>query len=364
MSDLARACHPKLSLSANLIPSTMWGKNVRAVVSIQVWQTLRWNLGATQDKPFMPLFRTADGFDRRRNAMCRGCGIKQEEMELHEVWEFDEVKRIQRLVDLITLCNKCHLVMHLGRAMKVGHGDIALAHLASVNGWTMSKAQQHAKGAMETWHRRSQFSYTLDFSFLYQWISPGHVHLDWLQRPKRWVGDQIDAIEWARGIVQANALILDSETTGLLKNPFAEVVELAVVTIRGRVIFEGRFKPRRKIPKRTTAIHGITDEDVKNEPSFAQMFPEIQKALNGRIVVAFNAAFDRGIIEKTCSKFSLPPPDCRWECAMLAYRAYMESGKYLRLPGGTHKALDDCRATVKLIKQIANGISIPNSHLR
>jgi len=342
----------------------MWGKNVRAVVSIQVWQTLRWNLGATWDKPFMPLFRIADGFDRRCNAMCSGCGLKQDGMELHEVWDYDEVKHIQRLADLITLCNKCHLVMHLGRAMKVGHGEIALAHLASVNGWAMSKAQRHAAEAMETWRRRSQFSYTLDFRFLNQWISPGQVHLDWLEHPKRWIGDQISAMEWARGIIESDAVILDTETTGLLKHPHAEVIELAIVTLRGRVVYEGRFKPRRKIPKRTTAIHGITDDHVKNKPSFAESFPEILKALNGRIVVAFNAAFDRGIVERTCSKFRLPPPDCRWECAMLAFRAYMESGRYLRLPGGTHKALEDCRATVKLIKQIAKGMSIQRPALR
>jgi DNA polymerase-3 subunit epsilon len=336
----------------------MWGKNVRAVVSRDVWQTLRWNFGATWNKPFMPLFRFDDGFDRRCRAVCAGCGLKQEEMELHEVWDYDENKRVQRLADLVTLCGKCHLVMHLGRAMKVGQGEVALAHLASVNGWTMSKAQRHANQAMETWRRRSQISYTLDFSLLHQWISPGQVHLDWLEYPKRWVGDQISAMEWARGVVESESVVLDTETTGLLKHPRAEVIELAVITMRGRVIYEGRFKPRCKIPKRTTAIHGITDDHVKDEPSFADAFPEVQRALNGRIVVTFNAAFDRGMIERTCSKFRLPTPECRWECAMLAFRAYMESGRFLRLPGGTHKALDDCRATVKLIKQIAKGVSL------
>lgn len=62
-------------LIIDLVPGTMWGKNVRAVVSIEVWDTLRWNFGATWAKPYFPRFRISDGHNIRSNAACGGCGV-------------------------------------------------------------------------------------------------------------------------------------------------------------------------------------------------------------------------------------------------------------------------------------------------
>lgn len=116
-------------LIIDLVPGTMWGKNVRAVVSIEVWDTLRWNFGATWAKPHFPRFRISDGHNIRSNAACGGCGVQVEEMELHEVWKYDDEKLIQKLDRLVPMCRKSHLVLHMGRAKKVGQGDEAMTHL-------------------------------------------------------------------------------------------------------------------------------------------------------------------------------------------------------------------------------------------
>lgn len=356
---MPKAQPPRLPLRVELVPSNMWGKNVRAVVSKTVWETLRWNLGATQNRPFIPEFYTGDDWSQRWDARCRYCGSKPAEMELHELWEYDDEKKAQRLMGFATACDQCHLAIHYGRAINIGESDKALAQLEKVNGWSPAKARQHVEAAMKTWESRSQIVYRQDYSYLHQWITPAQVHLDWLAHPKQWTGDYITAIQWARSMMGSKAVILDSETTGLLTYAHVEVIELAVIDLRGKVIYKGLFKPRRKIPKRTTAIHGITDKDVKDAPSFAESYADIQKALDGRIVIAFNAAFDRQVLERTCAKAKVSPPDCRWECAMLAFRAYMQSGRYLKLPGGAHRAVEDCRATLALLRQMSRGVSIP-----
>ena len=38
----------------------------------------------------------------------------------HEVWDYDDARRVQRLVRLIALCPACHEVKHLGLAAKRG----------------------------------------------------------------------------------------------------------------------------------------------------------------------------------------------------------------------------------------------------
>ncbi|ELA9868094.1 3'-5' exonuclease, partial [Vibrio parahaemolyticus] len=60
-----------------------------------------------------------------------------------------------------------------------------------------------------------------------------------------------------------NAIILDTETTGL--DSQAEIVEFtAICAHTGKVIVNELVKPTCSIPAEATAIHGITDEDVKD----------------------------------------------------------------------------------------------------
>jgi DNA polymerase III epsilon subunit-like protein len=353
--SIGKNARPPLALE--LIPQSMWRKNVRAVVSKQVWDTFRWDLGATKEKPCIPLFPIPEAYEKRQKRACRICDAKTEEMRLHEVWHYDDRRRRQRLVGLIPVCDDCHMVLHMGFAVKLGKGHCAIAHLAKVNAWTYLQAERHIEQALGVWKERSQYTYEQDYSFLHRWITPAQVHLDWLDQPKRWVGDRFSAIEWARGILESKAVIFDSETTGLLTYPGVEPVELAVVTMQGKTIYTSRFRPRKRIPGRVSEeIHGIFNEDVFKEPKFEDQYPVLEEVLRGRVVVAYNAEFDSTVLERTCKRLLLSPPDCRWECAMWHYKAYMESAQFLKLPGRSHNATSDCRATLRLIKRMARGV--------
>lgn len=176
--------------------------------------------------------------------------------------------------------------------------------------------------------------------------------------------DRDNAIMWARQILaQKLAVILDTETTGL--NGQAEIVQIAVINIAGEILLNSLVKPILPIPPEVTAIHGITNAQVKDAPNWPQVYPQLQMAVNGRTLIIYNASFDQRLIYQTSKRhnLSIAAPyfnPARVDCAMLIYSEYVgewnnyyQSYKWQRLEGGDHSALGDCRATLALIKRMA-----------
>lgn len=357
---LPRQNFDKYPLAVCMIPIGNWAKNVRAVVARDVWDAMRYYLLATKEMPAYMRQLDLPRPDWRSVIQCRCCGTRRDNLELHEVWDFDDAAKVQRLVEFISICDLCHNVIHFGRASQLGLADDAFEHLQAVNGLTKAKAKKHVERAYAMWEKRSVESYAVDMSHLKNLLPEGYIHFDWLDKPKHWSGNRLDAIGWAKShLAQKDALILDTETTGLIsgpnKSPNAEVIELAIVNMSGKVLYESRFKSKYKVPKSTTAIHGIVDADLEGCPRFRDEHTKILAILSGRTVISYNDRFDSGVIAQTCSMFNLVPPDCRWECAMRMYRAFIESARFVKLPGAKHGALADCKATLKLMKAIAKG---------
>jgi DNA polymerase III subunit epsilon len=76
--------------------------------------------------------------------------------------------------------------------------------------------------------------------------------------------------------------ILDIEATGI--NPRMDrIIDLAFITLMPdgkRETFTFRVHPEMPIPPETTAIHGITDQDVAGHPNFKTLAPSIYKLLD------------------------------------------------------------------------------------
>lgn len=353
-------------LGIGLIPQAAWGRNLRAVVSGQEWARLRWEFGAALERP-----SGTGGYDCGRSCrghdflVCEICEGKFGGLHLHELWDFNHNTRVQKLIGLKAICEDCHNVVHFGRAEIVGLADRSVEHLKGINGWTDSQVSAHVNEAKALWLKQSWVRYELDFDWLFEknLVSRKKVHLSWLDRPRR-VHDRLDALSWSRSILELpDVVILDTETTGLIEgretNPDAEVIELAIISVKGDVLYNKRFKPLHRIPDHVVAIHGITNQAVSRAPSFAKEYRAISKALDGRVVVAYNSRFDQKLIDNTCRLHDLNLLDgVVWECAMWAYKGYQESPQFLRLPNGKHSALGDCVATLELINRMAKGETI------
>jgi hypothetical protein len=137
-------------LVVEMIPGPVWGSNVRSRVYRPVWDRLR-----------RAVYAAAGNVCE----LCGGVG-RRHPVECHEVWEYDESRRVQRLVRLIALCPACHAVKHFGRMMKMGRAEEAVAHLMAVNGWDRETTLAHVEEAIRTWRRRSNWSWTVDLSAL------------------------------------------------------------------------------------------------------------------------------------------------------------------------------------------------------
>jgi len=94
--------------------------------------------------------------------------------------------------------------------------------------------------------------------------------------------NRIQAIQIAKAKITGRPLYLDTETTGL--GPTDQVVEIAILDPEGDPLVESLVRPTINIPPDAVAIHGITDEMVREAPSWPALWPTISPILKGREV--------------------------------------------------------------------------------
>ncbi len=132
-------------------------------------------------------------------------------------------------------------------------------------------------------------------------------------------------------------LVLDTETTGLPDQAAFQVVEVAAVDKTGAVVFHSLVKPDIPLPAAATRIHGLTDEDLKDAPSFVEIWPRLAELLTRYELWTYNANFDQAAIVRSAERFKLDIPkpvksSKRWHCLMLEFARYY--GEYSEYWGG------------------------------
>ena len=159
-----------------------------------------------------------------------------------------------------------------------------------------------------------------------------------------------------RGLVDPlqDYVVFDLETTG--KDPAeCEIVELAAVRVRGRVIveqFQRLIRTSRPIPAQATAVHGYRDADICEQPSFAEVWPAFREFVGDDLLVAHNGhTFDVPVLRRLAG--DLPGLDdlVFFDTLPLA-RSLMDDGAGLQdlchrfgvSAGRSHHALDDASA--------------------
>jgi DNA polymerase-3 subunit epsilon len=181
-----------------------------------------------------------------------------------------------------------------------------------------------------------------------------------------------EAVLVAQQKLAQEPLYLDTETTGL--GPYAEVVEISILDAEGQVVLDKLVRPTKPIPTDAFAIHGISDQMVAQAPTWKEMWPEIQDAIQGKAVAIYNADYDLRIMRQSHRLF-----DMNWDpgvadpfCIMLLYAQYYgewnrSRGSYrwhslenagrqarIQLPN-THRAKDDAALARAVLHFIARG---------
>jgi len=89
-------------------------------------------------------------------------------VECHEIWEFNDQTRLQKLTGVIALCPKCHMVKHIGLAQRNGKYVEAVDHFCKVNKVDRFYAEQYIRQAFYQWQNRSIFEWILNIDWLLQ----------------------------------------------------------------------------------------------------------------------------------------------------------------------------------------------------
>lgn len=141
-----------MKLTIELVPRPTWEWNARSELTKSQWDRVR-----------RKIYLAAG----HRCEVCGGKGSRHP-VECHERWVYDETKdpAVQTLIGLEALCPKCHMVRHIGNTIRLGLGDVAVAHMVKVNGITRDQALGMIDQAMTVWQRRSARTWVLDIVWL------------------------------------------------------------------------------------------------------------------------------------------------------------------------------------------------------
>lgn len=148
-------------LSIELVPYPMHGKNVRAVVSYEQWKDI-----CSFTHP-------------RHKYKCVECGRSRHQgvLECHESWIYGATRQevspgkfmsvaVMKLMDLLTLCHKCHMGKHLGLARQMGEYAEVRKHLMKVYGLNSLQFAWKYRKSVNRVRMLSKFEFELDLTYM------------------------------------------------------------------------------------------------------------------------------------------------------------------------------------------------------
>lgn len=178
---------------------------------------------------------------------------------------------------------------------------------------------------------------------------------------------------------------IDTETTG--RDPAVDrVIELGCVVFRGSEVVGRKgwlINPGCPIPAEATEVHGIRDEDVASQPSFAEVLPEYLEFVGGCLPLAYNAAFDRdflqaeiGRVDTNAAPAGSLPPAARGDVAWLDplhWARELQKEERSRALGDVcarlgivleraHRATDDAEAAGRVMLAFLQDVRVPRTY--
>lgn len=150
---------------------------------------------------------------------------------------------------------------------------------------------------------------------------------------------------------------IDFETANRYRNSACAV---GLVTVEnGRIIERSTYliRPPSRIFE-FTYIHGIRWEDVKDEPTFGELWPEISRQFQGiDFLAAHNASFDKSVLKACCTTAGIEVPEIPFNCTMKLSRQLWsiyptklsDVCRYFSIPLIHHKADSDSEACAQIM---------------
>ncbi len=153
----------------------------------------------------------------------------------------------------------------------------------------------------------------------------------------------------------SNYVVFDLETTGTSPNSDA-IIEISAVKVVDREVvdtFSTLVNPERPIPYYATAVNGITDEMVEDEPVLEDVLPLFDEFVGDSVLVGHNIhCFDMKFIWKAAEEilgetftndYVDTLPMARRILPELAHHKLVDIASHYNISTmGAHRALNDC----------------------
>jgi len=155
------------------------------------------------------------------------------------------------------------------------------------------------------------------------------------------------------------ALLIDTETVGA--GPSVEIIEIALGDASGRIVFESLVRPVFNTLPPPSRHQRFDAADFAAAPEWPAVWPQVSELIDGKLLVAYNAAFDRRALAATCARYRLTTPERGWRCAMQLVKRRAGAKRSVTLEdacarygveGGCHRAARDVEATGRLLKAL------------
>lgn len=107
-------------------------------------------------------------------------------------------------------------------------------------------------------------------------------------------------------------IVLDTETTGLSTADGHRIIEIGCIELVNRRVtgrnYHRFLNPDRAIDEGAERVHGISIEDLKDQPRFPEIAAELLDFLAGAELVIHNAEFDVGFLDHELKLMRHPKP--------------------------------------------------------
>jgi len=160
------------------------------------------------------------------------------------------------------------------------------------------------------------------------------------------------------------ALIIDTETVGA--GPLIEIIELALGDTGGQIIYQTIVQPVFNPLPRPAKHQRFARSEFADAPLWSAVWPEVSSLIDNKLLIAYNAAFDRRALTATCSRYGQVSPERGWRCAMQLVKqatgtkksiTLEEACAHYGLEGGNHRAGRDVEATYQLLKALVSAVA-------
>ena len=177
-----------------------------------------------------------------------------------------------------------------------------------------------------------------------------------------------ESIRWAQAVLQLpNLAFLELDTNGLSDD--ADIIRVVLRASDGSMLYAQTIQPRRPISEKITALTAVGPEEVEHAPTFAQIWPDLCVALQGRYVLSYNLPFDRDKLRQNAERCGVEPVALIGECLMQRCQQYFHQYSYPKLADLCYRigsplpehplqnAWDRARGQIHLVEAMSQGIT-------